>query len=133
MGCAGLDPVVRVPGIEGQAEAFALLDYGGVTVPAPWVGSAGGAGLGLGVGEEEMVGDVLVAVRALLGQVVGPAEEVEDRPDEVLLGDCLVGLPVLGESLVDAGEAAPEAGVGGRGGRPFRCGLYSVGKEVVRE
>ena len=60
-----------------------------------WAG--GGLGLGLSVGEKEMVGDVLVAVGALLRQVVGPAEQLEDRPDEVLLGDGLVGLPVLGE------------------------------------
>ena len=108
VGRAGLDPVVAVPGIEGQAEAFALLDDGGVTVAFAGVGPAGRLGLGLGVGEQEMVGDVLVAVGALLGQVVGPAEEVEDRPDEVLLGDRLVGLPVLGELAVDAGEAPPE-------------------------
>ena len=76
-----------------------------------WLGPAGGEGLGFGIGEQEVVWDVLVAVGALLGQVVGPAEELEDRPDEVLLGDGLVGLPVLGEVTVGAGEALPEGGV----------------------
>ena len=101
-----LDPVVAVAGIERQAEAFALLDDGGVPVAVLWIGPAGGAGLGVGIGEEEVVGDILVAVRPLLRQVVGPAEEVEDRPDEVLLGDGLVGLMVLPEGLVGLGEAS---------------------------
>ena len=98
-----------------------------------WIGPAGGEGLGFGVGEQEVVGDVLVAVGALLGQVVGPAEEVEGRPDEVLLGDGLVGLPVPGEVAVDAGEALPEGGAVRFRRRPLGGGLYAVGEEVVGE
>ena len=40
---------------------------------------------------------------------------------------------VLGEVAVDAGEALPEGGVVGCGGRPFAGGLYTVGEEVVGE
>ena len=136
VGRAGLYSVVAVAGIEGQTEALALLDDGGVTVAFAGVGPAGRLRLGLSVGEQQMVGDVLVAVGALLRQVVGPAEELEDRPDEVLLGEGLVGLPVPGEVAVDAGEALPEAGVGrsfGWAHRPFAGGLDAVGEEVVGE
>ena len=80
-----------------------------------------------------MVGDILVAVGALLRQVVGPAEEVEGRPDEVLLGEGLVGLMVLPEGLVGLGEALPEGGAVRFRRRPLGGGLYAVGEEVVGE
>ena len=98
-----------------------------------WIGPAGGEGLGFGVGEQEMVGDVLVAVRTLLRQVVGPAEEVEGRPDEVLLGEGLVGPMVLLEGLVGLGEALPEGDAVRCRRRPLGGGLDAVGEEVVGE
>ena len=39
-----------------------------------------------------MIGDVLVAYCGLLGEVFGPAEEFQDRADQILLGHRLVGL-----------------------------------------
>ena len=71
--------------VEGQAQALAL-GYGegvGVTLRA---GFGGGAVFGVGVAEEQMVGDVFVVVAALLRQVVGPAEQGEEGADELLLG-----------------------------------------------
>ena len=73
MGRAGLDPVVAVPGVQREAEPFALFHYRGGPVQLLSAGPAGGAGLGVGIGEEEVVGDILVAVRPLLRQVVGPS------------------------------------------------------------
>ena len=98
-----------------------------------WIGRAGAEGLGFGVGEEQVVGDILVAVRTLLRQVVGPAEELEGRPDEVLLGEGLVGLMVLPEGLVDADEVLPEGGAVRCRRRPLGGGLDAVGEEVVGE
>ncbi len=79
VGRARLDSVRPVPGVERQAEALALLNDGGVPVAVGRVRPAGGAGLRLGVGEQQVVGDVLVTVRALLGQVVRPPKQLEHR------------------------------------------------------
>ena len=50
VGCAGLDSVVAVPGVQGKAEPFALFHYRGGPVQLLPAGPAGGAGLGLGIG-----------------------------------------------------------------------------------
>ena len=63
-------------GVEGQAEALAFGDGEGVGV-ACGGGFGGGDVFGFGIAEEQMVGDVLVLVAALLGQVVVPAEQLE--------------------------------------------------------
>ena len=49
-----------------------------------------GAALGRRIAEEQMIGDLLVAAAALPGQVVGPAEQLEHGPDQLLLGGGLV-------------------------------------------
>ena len=73
--------------VQGQAEALALLQ--GDRMPGPGAGVAlrGGPLLGAGVREEQVVRDVLVAGRPLLRQVVGPPEQLQDRPDQILLGE----------------------------------------------
>ena len=96
----------------------------------------GGAILGIGVGEEQVVGDVLVAGRPLLRQVVRPPEQLQDRPDQVLLGDGLVGVRGAGEGVVAVEEGGAEGGEGlrVRGGRlPLGGGPDAVGEEVVGE
>ena len=55
-----------------------------------------------------MVGDVLVAIAALLGKVVVPAEEVEQGADQVLFGDGLVGVPVGGDLVQEVGQGGAE-------------------------
>ena len=60
-------------------------------------GFGGGAVFGLGIAEEQMIGDVFVVVTALLGQVVDPSEQFEERADQLLLGGGLVyGMKVGG-------------------------------------
>ena len=76
VGRAGMAVFDAVACVEGQAEALALSDGQGAGV-AILARLGGGAGLGVGVAEEQMVGDVFVAFIALLGQVVGPAEQIE--------------------------------------------------------
>ena len=88
-----------VTSIEGQAEPLALFNQQSVPVAFFGVAAAGGAGLGFGVSEQQMVGDVFVARGALLRQVVDPAEQRQDRADQVLLGDRFVGAVVAAERL----------------------------------
>ena len=78
-------------------------------------GFGGGAGLGGGAGEEQVVGDVLVVVAALLGQVVGPAEELEEGADELHLGGGLV------QGVEGGGVLEEGAGLGAEGVEV--CGL----------
>ena len=73
-------------------------------------GLGGGAGFGLCVGEEQVIGDVFVAVAALLGQVVGPAEQIEEGADELLLGGGLV-YGVEGGGVLDKGVRLGAEGV----------------------
>ena len=81
-----------------------------------WGGFGGGAGLGGGAGEEQVIGDVLVLVAALLGQVVGPAEQIEEGADELLLGGGLVqGVEGCGVLEAGAGLGAEGVEVGGLG------------------
>ncbi len=87
-------------GIEGPAEALELGDGQGFEV-----------GAGLGVGEEAQVRDVFATAGGLLGEVVGPAEELEQGADEVLFGLGFVGVVVVGEVLEEA--AGREEGMRG--------------------
>ena len=122
--------------VQGQAEALALLDDEGVPVAVGGRGSLDGAGLGVGVGEQQVVGDVLVAVGALLGEVVGPAEQLEDGADQVLLGGGLVGGRGGGEGVVARAEAVAEGVERGgvvEGGAPFGGFAYALGEEVFGE
>ena len=96
-------------GVEGQVEALALGDGEGVGI-ALRRGFGRGAVLGRGIAEEQVVGDVFVVVAALLGQVVGPAEQLEEGADELLLGGGLVdGVEVGG--LFEEGERLGAEGV----------------------
>ena len=79
---------------------------------APALRSAEARSLAAGVGEEQVVGNVLVAGRPLLRQVVGPPEQLQHRPDQVLLGDRLVGLRGSGEGLVPVEDGLAEGGEG---------------------
>ena len=121
VGRAGLDLVVGVAGVEGAAEALALLDHEGVAKAIVGVASAEGAGLRGVVGEEEEVGDVLVAGGALLRETVGPAERAEDGPDEFLLGGRFVGVVGSGEAIVEGADGVAEGGGGIGGGG--HCGV----------
>ena len=108
MGRAGAAAIVVVACVEGESEAFAFGDGEGVGVALGGEFGGGGAGLGVGVGEEQMVGDVLVAIAALLGQVFIPAEESEQRADQVLFGGGLVGVLVSGDFVQEVGQGGAE-------------------------
>ncbi len=108
MGGAGLDLVGGVTRIEGQAEPLAFLDHQGVEEAVLGLGLGGSLILGGGIGEKQMVRDVFIAGGALLRQEVRPAKEFQDGPDQVLLGDRLVGLAGLRQGCQPGGDAVPE-------------------------
>ena len=83
-------PSLAVPGVQGQAEPLALLHHDRVPVSLLGAASRGCPLLRGGVSEQQQVRDVLVACGALLGQVVRPPQELQHRPDQLLLGDSLV-------------------------------------------
>ena len=90
-------------------------------------------GLGLGVGEEEQVGDVFAAAGGLLGEVVGPAKKFQQGANEVLLGLGFVGVVVGGEVVEEAAGSVPELGEGGGLGAALGGGADAVGEEVLGE
>ena len=96
-------------------------------------GLGSGAGLGLGVGEEEEVGPVFAAACRLLGEVVGPAEALEQGADEVLLGLGFVGVGVGGEVVEAAAGFLMKRGEGGALGLAFGGLADAVGEEVLGE
>ena len=132
MGRPGANQVVLVAGVEGESEPLALLDDERVAVAQVWV-VRGGASLGVRVGEQQQVGDVLVAGRALLRQVVGPSKQFQRRADKLLLGDGLVGILVSLESVVAPPDAFAKRRHVGGGGVPPGRGLDALGQIVLRE
>ena len=136
MGRPGLASVVPVAGIEGETETLALLHHDGVTESFLRVGPPGGALLRCGIGEEEIVGYVLVAGCPLLGKVVGPSQEFQYRANQLLLGDGLVGAFGAAQRVVALTNAIPKCGKCRRvrdGRAPLGGRLYAFGQEVVRE
>ena len=133
VGCAVLDLVGQVSAVEREAGPLALLNQQGILVAVLRVGAPGGLHLGIGVGEKQVVGDVLVPLRPLLRQVVGPAEKVQRRPHQVLLSQGLVGRCKLSE-LVNPGRKSFL-----KGGKclrlaqaipPLGCSPDPVGKKI---
>ncbi len=120
VGRAGLALLLFVARIEGHPEPFALGDGKGIDVA---VRTRLGRGVRFrpGVAEEQEVGDVFVAVAALLRQIVAPAEQVEQRADQLLLGRGLVDGVKAGR-VVEQGERLGAKGVKlrgfGQGGLP---------------
>ena len=121
----------RAAGVEGRAEALELGDGEAFEVGGG-LGSAG-AGLGLGVGEEEQVGPVFAAGGGWLGEVVGPAEELEQGADEVLFGVVFVGVVGGGEVVEEAVGGVTEVLEGGGLGAAFGGLADAVGEEVLGE
>ena len=130
----GVKSGLPVAFVQRQAESLALLYSDRVPGAGAWLSLRGGPLLGTGVGKEQVVGNVLPARRSLLWQIIGPSEQLEDRPDQVLLGDRFVGVRGTAEGLVPPGNVLPESGerlgVVNRD-LPLGCGLYAVGEEVM--
>ena len=83
-----------------------------------------------------MVGYVLVACGGLLGQVVCPAQQLEQRADQVLLGGGLVRTRGGGEAVVappDLSAEGVELPSGVRGLAPFRRVADALRQKVFGE
>ena len=131
---AALYRVVAVAAVEREPEAFALFHQQRIPIPFVRGRACRGARLGPGVGEQQMVGDVLVACGSLLRQGIGPSEQGEDRTDEVLFGDRFVGAREPAERLEHAAEAVPERSERARpahGRAPLGRRADTVGEEVL--
>ena len=103
----GANYVVLVAGVERQSEPLALLDCQRVRIALIRV-VCGGAILGVRAGEQQQVGDVLVAACALLRQVVGPSQHFQYRDDQLLLGCRFVGAAIRVEGVVALPDAVAE-------------------------
>ena len=107
---AGLHAVATVPGIQRQAKAFALLQGRGCCIAL--VGHAR-ARFGIRIRKQQVIGDVLIACRALLWQIIHPSQQLQQRADQFLLSSGFVGLGVVGECIVCMRQFVPEAGKSG--------------------
>ena len=127
-------PAVRVAGVERSAEPLALLDHQSVREPVFRPALPGGTLLRVGVLEQQVVGDVFVASRALLRKVVGPSEQLQHGANQLLLGDCLVRAGRTAQRLVPLPNAVPERleRIAGRDRLPpFGRGAYALGQKVL--
>ena len=132
----GLSFVVLVAGVQRQTETLALFYNGGVGVAFVGLAFRGGALLGVGVGEQQKIRNVLFTGCPLLRQVVGPSKELQNRADQLLLGNGLVGISEPAEGLVTGKNAVSERGerlrpVGGV--PPLVRALYAVGEKIMSE
>ena len=131
-----LHRIAPVAAVERKPEALALLDQERIPIPFARSRACHGACLGPCVGEQQMVGDILVTRGPLLRQEIGPSEQGEDRTDAVLFGDRFVGAREPAERLEHAAEAVPERGEcvrAAHGHAPLGRGPEAVGEEVLGE
>ena len=130
----GLAVLITV--IQSTAEPLALFHYQRVQVAIVGLPLGGSTLLGGSVGKKQVIGNVFVTDRALLRQVVGPSEQIQDGTDQILLGGGFVGVCGTAEGIVPLTHAVPERSKRlrpGNRGCPFGRGLYAVGEEVVGE
>ena len=131
---AGTMPVGPVALIEREPEPLALLHDQGIPKTLVRIAPSGSARLGRRVGEQQMVGDILVTGGRLLRQVVTPAEQFQDRPNQILLGHRFVRLSARLEPSVCGGQFTPKNGELRRGrGGPLRSRPDAVGKKELSE
>ena len=130
---AAAKPVGAIALIKGEPEAFALLHDQGVLKAVVGIAATSGACLGCHVGEQQMVGNVLVAGGSLLRQVVGPTQQLQHRTNEILLGHRLIGLMQRIEALVCSAEFTAEVGELQRRRFPFRSRADAVGEKELTE
>ena len=89
---AGAMPVGPVALVERDPEPLALLHDQGILEALVRIASGGSAGLGGRVSEQQMVWNILVTGGRLLWQVLAPAEQFHDGPNQILLGHRLIRL-----------------------------------------
>ena len=72
----------------------------------------------------------------LLGKVVGPSQELQDRANQLLLGDGFVGASGAAQRIIALTNAFPKCGKCSRvrdGRAPLGGRIYAFGQDVVRE
>ena len=133
--CCG-SPVAGISHVQRQAEALALLHDQSVAEACVWILLRDGTRLGFGVGEQQVVGDVLVARGTLLRQVVSPAQCLQQRAHQLLLGSRLMQVgraaelsEFLTRRLVESGERFRFCD----GALPFWRSLDAVRQEILGE
>ena len=87
-----LDFIGFVTGVERKTEPLAFFNYCGVSETITGVAFRRSVCFGFGVGEKQVVGNVLIAGCPLLWQIVHPSEQFQNRADHILLGDGFVGI-----------------------------------------
>ena len=129
-------PTVSVPGLQGQAEPFALFHHDSIEVTLFPTGSADGAFLGVSIGKQQEVRNIFVAGGALLRQIIGPVQQLQHRTNQFLLGYRLVGVLGTRQGVILLADSVPERLKLRRrrdGFSPLRRGFDAVGEEVVCE
>ena len=136
VGRTGHDLAVLITGIQSEAEPLALFHHQRVQVAVAGLPLGRSALLGGSVGKKQVIGNVFVTDRALLRQVVGPSEQLQDGTDQVQFGRRFVGVCGKAEGIILLTyaffERSKRLRLGNRG-FPLGCGLYTVGEEVVGE
>ena len=74
-----------ISGIQGSLEPLALFHHQRVQIAIPGLAFCRSSLHRLGILEEQMIRDVLVARSPLLGQVVNPPQEFQNGTDQLLL------------------------------------------------
>ena len=130
---AGAMPVGPVALIERAPEPLALLHDQGILEALVRIAPRGSARLGRRVSEQQMVGNILVPGGRLLRQVVAPAEQFHDGPNQILLGHRLIRLLQRLEPPVHVAEIAAVIGELRGCGAPLRRRADAVGQKELCE
>ena len=125
-----------LPAVERKPKAFALCNDRRVAKARTGIALSRGLLLGIGVGEKQVIGNVLVARSALLRQIINPPKQRQNRTNQVLLGRRFVGILGTAQGVETPSNAVPKRGKRLRLSArrlPLGRGLYAVGEKVMGE
>ena len=134
--CVAGRPVAGISHVQRQTKALAFLHGQGVAEACVWILLSDGTRLGVGVGEQQVVGDVLVARGTLLRQVVSPAQRLQQRTHQLLFRSRLMQVGRVAELSESLTRRLVEGGERFRfcdGALPFWRGLDAVRQEILGE
>ena len=123
-----------LPAVERKPKAFALCNDRRVAKTRTGIALGRSLLLGIGVGEKQVIGNVLIARYALLRQIINPAKQRQNRTDQVLLGRRFVRLLGTAKRVETPSNAVPKRSKRLRLSTrrlPLGRGLYAVGEEVM--